>query len=102
MPTRELHIGNRELTLTALIPALLPTRMVSRAQPSAWMRTDNGDVFRIIAMTLKVIAINNQLGFQTQIVQTNLERAEVATIETDFTIFETSPFDMAVSINYHG
>ena len=61
------------------------------------MRTDNGDVFRIIAMTLKVIAIN-QPGFQTQIAQTNLEGTEVATTEAKFTIFETSPFDTSVSI----
>ena len=54
MAAREPHIDNLELALTTFIPAQLLTRMISRAESSAWLRTSNGDMLRIITMTLKL------------------------------------------------
>ena len=57
MATRESHVGDREVALATFVAALFLTRMISRAQSPAWLRTDDSDMFRIIAMTLKVIIV---------------------------------------------
>ena len=58
MAARELHIDDLEIAFTTIIPAQLLTRMISHAESSAWLRTGNGDVVRIITMTLKSLSIS--------------------------------------------
>ena len=54
--TRESYIGDRKMAPTTIIPAVFSTRMIPSAESSAWLRTGNGNMFRIIAMTLKLLS----------------------------------------------